>query len=351
MIPTLTTHYKTLCDEGKITWDEPQARAVEALDTLRESLVNPPKASLLSRLLKPSKPPKGIYLWGDVGRGKSFVMDLFFEHLSEIPKKRVHFHVFMQSVHEQMQALKEIDSVAAKIASEAKVLCFDEFQVTNIADAMIMGRLFKGLFEKGVVVVATSNARPEKLYGGGLHRERFEPFIAILKDHVISLELPGHQDYRRRKVEGRKRYFTPLGSPDTIEGMNRLWSDLIHEGESETLTIQAKGRTLSIDRFSHGVAWTSFDHLCRQALGASDYIEMAQNIRILLLENIPQLTSEDQNEAMRLQTLVDVLYDEGVLIVASAAVEPDQLYLEGQGSESFKRTASRLYEMCYGTKS
>ncbi len=331
--------------------DANQLRVLESFEKLALSLdeYGGSRSTLLSVLSKKQQ-PKGIYLWGDVGRGKSFLMDMFFEHVSLKNKRRVHFHAFMQEVHGALHKMNGKDNaleiLAKSIADDSLLLCFDEFQVTNIADAMIMKRLFEALFAEGVVVVATSNIAPESLYLGGLHRDRFLPFVDILLEQVQVLHLDGSQDYRRLQVEGKKRYFFPLNERSHNE-IEALWYQLTEGVSLEELEITANGRILKVPAYARRIGRFHFKDLCGQPLGAPDYLALVKELTGLILEGIPILTPEDQDEAHRLQTLVDILYDNDILLVASGAGSLDQLYVKGQGIDAFKRTVSRLYEMCH----
>jgi cell division protein ZapE len=331
--------------------DANQIRVLEFFQRLVLSLdeYTASRNALLSILSKRQQ-PKGIYLWGEVGRGKSFLMDMFFEYVPLETKRRVHFHAYMQEVHGALHKMNGKDNaleiLAKSIAADSVLLCFDEFQVTNIADAMIMKRLFEALFNEGVVVVVTSNIAPESLYMNGLHRDRFLPFIDILLEHVHVVHLDGGQDYRRLQVEGKKRYFSPLNDQSSKE-IESLWDQLTGGDTPEELEITAHGRRLTVPAYARRVGRFHFNDLCGQPLGASDYLALAQELTGLILEGIPILSPEEQDEAHRLQTLVDILYDNKILLVASGEGDLDQLYVKGQGIDAFKRTVSRLYEMCH----
>lgn len=343
--------YEQMTKSSEMHSDPHQVRALEVFEKLVLALDDyaASKNTLLSVLSKRQR-PKGIYLWGNVGRGKSFLMDMFFEHVPLESKRRVHFHAFMQEIHRELHKMNGKDNaleiLAKRIAADSWLLCFDEFQVTNIADAMIMKRLFEALFNEGVVVVATSNLAAESLYMNGLHRDRFLPFIDILLKHVHVVHLDGGQDYRRLQVEGKKRYFSPLNDRSSKE-IQVLWDQLTGGDSPEEFEILANGRKLKIPAYARRIGRFHFQDLCGQPLGASDYLALAQELTGLILEGIPILSSEDQDEAHRLQTLVDILYDNEILLVASGEGDLDQLNVKGQGIDTFKRAVSRLYEMCH----
>lgn len=343
--------YAALVSQSSMHWDEEQAELAEELQGLLFAFENYTKAkSGLMSFFTQAETPQGMYIWGDVGRGKSFLMDMFYGLVESQRKRRVHFHAFMQEVHYTLHTMppedKNLDQLAADIAKSSLLLCFDEFQVTNIADAMIMKRLFKALFKAGVVMVATSNTPPQSLYLRGLHRERFVPFIETLQQNVKVIHLDGGSDYRRQMVEGKKRFFTPLNKRAS-NSIDRMWENLTGENEPAPHEVTAHGRTLTIPLYSHRVARFHFRELCGMPLGSSDYLALAEEISALVLEGIPIMTAEDQDEAHRFQTLIDVLYDQNILLVASAEGDIDELYTKGRGEESFKRTASRIHEMCH----
>jgi len=339
--------------------DPAQERALAALERLYGELTAAREednaGSRLGSLIAPLKrnrqpaPLRGVYLWGGVGRGKSMLMDLFFEDAPVDPKRRVHFHAFMQEVQAGIQAARShgsedpINEVADKVAASATLLCFDEFQVTDITDAMILGRLFEALFARGVVVVATSNRHPDDLYKDGLNRPLFEPFIALIKTHCVVHELASGTDYRQGRIAGRPSYFTPVDRA-AREAVRDIWAGL-GGAEAHPLVLRVKGRGVDIPAFVNGVARASFYDLCGQPLGAADYLALAEAARVLILEDIPQLGSENFNQARRFVTLIDALYEARVKLVCTAAAPPDYLYVEGTGAFEFERTASRLREM------
>ncbi len=293
--------------------------------------------------------PQGLYLWGGVGRGKSMLMDLFFGQLNIKAKRRVHFHAFMQEVHADLHAARKsgvddaLAPVAKRLSEGLRLLAFDEMQISDITDAMIVGRLFKMLLAAGVVIVATSNRPPDELYKHGLNRQLFVPFIAFLKDRMLVQELVSPTDYRQHGLAGTQVYFSPDGRVARV-AMDGIWQKLTGGGGAP-LKLRVKGRDVVLPLFCNGVARAGFHDLCGQPLGAADYLAVASAVRVLLLDGIPQLSRENFNEAKRFVTLIDTLYEAGVRLIASAAAQPEMLYLEGDGAFEFERTASRLREM------
>jgi cell division protein ZapE len=303
-------------------------------------------------------PPKGLYIHGDVGRGKTMLMDLLFEASPVVRKRRSHFHEFMADVHERARAFREklkigeiadddpIRLTGAEIAEESWLLCFDEFHVTDIADAMILGRLFARLFDLGVVVVATSNVAPRQLYRGGLNRALFLPFIDMLEKHMEVLQLEARTDFRLEKLAGQKVWHVPHDD-DAAAALDLAWRKLVGSGSGMPQEFSVKGRKLRIPRTAMGVARFFFHDLCEQPLGAADYLRIAHEFHTVIVDRIPVMGFEQRNAAKRFIILIDTLYDHAVKLVASAAAEPDALYTAGEGFEAaeFRRTASRLIEM------
>lgn len=295
-------------------------------------------------------PPRGLYIWGDVGRGKSMLMDLFFEETSVQTKRRVHFNAFMVETHARIHAERQrgasdpIQPVAATIANEALLLCFDEFQVTDVADAMILGRLFEQLFERGVVIVATSNTAPDRLYEGGLNRQLFLPFIDLIKQKLDVFELDGPNDYRRLLIHGLRVYLTPLG-PESDVAMDQVWRKLTGQAGGDPRTLTVLGRALQISNAAKGVARFSFDDLCMQPLAAADYLAIAREFHTVMIDRIPLMSEQLRDATRRFIVLIDTLYDEGVKLLCSAAAPADQLYTGGDAAQVFQRTVSRLIEM------
>lgn len=334
--------------------DAAQRAIAQRLDRLADELATAkPAGGVLSKFFKSGAAGprlKGLYIHGSVGRGKTMLMDLFFEEVSFEPKLRAHFHEFMADVHDRIgDARMRVDGdpiphVARDIAKGARLLCFDEFHVNDIADAMILGRLFQGLLTAGTVVVATSNARPDELYRHGLNRQLFLPFIDLLVQHMDVARLDSAKDFRLDKLHGAQLYFTP---DDTAAkaALDAHWHRLTggHPGKAQALEV--KGHKLKVPLASMGVARFSFDDLCAQALGANDYLHVAHAFHTVILDGIPVLGPERRNEARRFITLIDALYDSRICLIASAAAEPHALYLRGDGADLFERTASRLMEM------
>lgn len=354
--------YEHLVASGALSEDPAQAEAVARLQSLHLALRNHKDRPLLPWRSKP--PPNGLYMWGGVGRGKTLLMDLFFNHTSVTPKRRVHFHEFMQETHERVGAYRAADDkakrrwrgydrhnpddpiapVAAEIASQSKLLCFDELQVTDIADAMILGRLFKALFAHNVVVVATSNRPPDDLYKDGLNRQLFLPFIERFKSRLDIFELASEQDYRLERLVNAPVYYQPFG-PGADQAMNSAWSRYICGADERVMEIEVKGRTIKAARTARSAARFSFDELCARALGAADYLALTRQFTTLFIDHIPVMGPEMRNEAKRFVTLIDAIYDTRTKLVCSADAEPDGLYIDGDGAFEFERTASRLFEM------
>jgi cell division protein ZapE len=277
------------------------------------------------------------------------LMDMFVESLAGIPARRVHFHAFMQEIHAAMHKARQsgvqdaLAPVVADIAASLRLLAFDEMQITDITDAMIVGRLFEALFDAGVVVVTTSNRVPDDLYKHGLNRQLFLPFIDLIKTRMVVHELVSPFDYRQNRLEGQQVYFAPIG-PDSRAAMDAVWRDL-SGGQADPLTIVVNKRDVVLPAFRNGVARATFYDLCGNPLGPADYLAIAETVRVLVLDDIPRLSRSNFNEARRFVTLIDALYEARVRLVASAAAQLEMLYVEGEGSFEFERTASRLREM------
>lgn len=351
MRQTLTQIYEAKVAEGSLRADPAQHAVLPMLEELRvwAEAQGPRKSGLLSGLFRKGPPvPKGLYLWGGVGRGKSMVMDLFIAATDSPAKRRVHFHAFMQKIHKGMHEARKkgvddaLEPVAEAIIRDLRLLAFDEMQITDITDAMIVGRLFEKLFAAGVVVVTTSNRVPADLYKDGLNRALFLPFIALLGDHLRVVELESPNDYRQHRLAGAQVYFHPAGKARVA--IDAIWADL-SGGGGDILRLPVNGREVELPRFANGVGRASFWELCAKPLGPADYLALAQALRVLILEDIPQLSASNYNEAKRFVTLIDALYEARVRLIASAADEPERLYIEGTGSFEFARTASRLREM------
>ncbi len=354
--------YQARLSAGQLRRDPAQERVLERLQGLADGLGQAAPRGLLARLglgsrSRQADAPAGLYIWGPVGRGKSMLMDLFFDIAPVAKKRRVHFHAFMLEVHERLhrrrQALIEkgappeadpIPPFARTLAAETRLLCFDEFQVTNIADAMILGRLFETLFDSGVTVVATSNRAPDDLYRNGLQRDRFLPFIAMLKRRLEVLVLAGDEDYRLARLRDISVYVSPLGRM-ADEKLADAFTRLTDGAAGAPRTLRTQGRDVVVPRWAEGVGWFSFAELCARPLGAADYIAIAEHCHTVIVSDIPKLSFERRNEAMRFVTLIDALYEHKVKLICSAAAMPGQLYTEGDGAFEFERTVSRLMEM------
>jgi cell division protein ZapE len=356
-------HYQALVSSGAIEPDVAQAAAADAFADLEQRLAHykpARKQGLLGRLFadKNEAPPRGLYVHGEVGRGKTMLMDMFFQHSPVGHKRRAHFHEFMAEVHERIFALRQniargeipdgdvIALTAAGIFDQAWLLCFDEFHVTDIADAMILGRLFAKLFELGTVVVATSNVAPDDLYKGGLNRALFLPFIAQISDHMDVLRLDARTDFRLEKLAGVKMWLVPADAAADA-ALNQAWVRMTGNAPCKPRDITIKGRVLHVPCSAHGVARFSFADICEQPLAASDYLRLARDYHTLLVDHIPVMDYAERNAAKRFIALIDTLYDNGVKLLASAEADPVSLYVASEGNEAneFKRTSSRLIEM------
>jgi cell division protein ZapE len=361
----LRERYRALVSRGEIEPDPAQAEVVDRLCQLLGALAEralAQKSNALGWLFgraRPSQPITGLYVWGGVGRGKTMLMDLFYDSVPRgLPKRRVHFNAFMNDVHERIfrhrTALKQgrvkgedpIPPVAAAIAAEARLLCFDEFAVTDIADAMILGRLFTALFGHGVTVVATSNVHPDRLYEGGLNRALFLPFIALLKERMAVMELKARTDYRLEKLAAAETYVVATGG-EARAALDRAFRRLTGVAEAPQRVLRVKGRDLVVPQAAMGVARFCFADLCEKPLGPADFLAIAEAFHTVMIDAIPVLRPSQRNEAKRFITLVDSLYDRGVKLIASAEAEPDALYRADDTREGFEfqRTASRLAEM------
>ncbi len=350
--------YRAMLRDGSLNDDSGQRLAVEKLQILHNRLIGydpikPKKIGLglfgwgRENIAEASIP--GLYLYGGVGRGKSMLMDMFYENAPLNPKRRVHFHGFMQEVHESIHVARQhgikdpIVQVAQKLAGSAALLCFDEMQINDITDAMIVGRLFEKLFARGVIIVATSNRHPDDLYKDGLNRQLFVPFIEEIKGKLEVFHIEDGDDHRQNRLSGKINYHTPLGAVAT-KCLDNRW-DVLAGVPAKPLILKRKGRNVVIPAFHNGVARASFEDLCGKPLGPGDYLAIANAVRVLILDNIPILKAENQNEAKRFVTLIDALYEARIRLLCSADAEPDHLYEKGKGAFEFERTASRLNEM------
>ena len=354
----IITRYDALVAAGELRPDPEQRTAAQRLDRLQQELEAPLPTGLLGRLMgKKPAPPRGLYLWGGVGRGKSMLMDLFHECLAIPGKRRVHFHAFMLEVHARLREARKgetgdpIPPVAAAIAEGLCVLAFDEMVVNNSADAMIMSRLFTALIvNHGLVIVTTSNRAPDQLYKDGLNREHFLPFIALIERELDVLALNGPHDYRLERLAGIATWHTPLGDAATAQVREAFFRLTDYPPEDSAHVPSAEldlggGRKLHVPKSLKGVAVFSFKRLCEEARGAADYLAVAQTYHTVILVGIPRMGPENRNEAARFVTLIDALYENKVKLFATAAADPERLYTAGDGAFEFERTVSRLMEM------
>ena len=352
---------------GEIHADPVQEKIVLRLQAIHDQLgamatVQPAKKGLLARLglghaPKPPEGPHGLYIWGSVGRGKSMLMDLFFADAPVAKKRRVHFHEFMLEVQARLHSRREelaargaspesdtIVPIAKQIAAETRLLCFDEFQVTNIADAMILGRLFETLFAEGITVIATSNRAPDDLYKNGLQRDRFLPFIELVKQRLEVLELGGAQDYRMGRLRELDLYLTPLGAWATKK-LDDAFRALSNGADGEPRVLRTQGRDVEVPRAAPGVAMAHFMDWCARPMGAADFLCIADNFHTVIVAEVPKMGPDSRDKAVRFVTMIDTFYEKKVKFICSAAANPNSLYPEGDGSFEFQRTVSRLMEM------
>ncbi len=352
--------YRALRRDGVLRPDQGQQLAVEKLQSLHHALVHyrpaTGKAGWKERLglgRRKADPPQGLYLYGGVGTGKSMLMDLFFEEAPLEARRRVHFHAFMLEVHERLHDWRKktrgskadpLPELAGDLAEQAWLLCFDEFHVVNVADAMILGRLFEQLFALGVVVVATSNWPPENLYEGGLQRENFLPFIDLLKERLDVMQLDSGRDYRRQRLQDITVYHAPLG-PRAAKALDEAFARLTEGAEACEGSLSVKGRELPISATARGVVRFGFEELCARPLGAVDYLEIARQFHTVILADVPKLGPKRRDEARRFMLLIDALYEHKVKLVISAEGPPEQLYPAGDAAFEFERSVSRLQEM------
>lgn len=354
------TYYQLRLDAGEIIPDAAQLKVMDALHQLAVRLPRLAREPFLPRFLRwiaRREKNRGLYIYGSVGRGKTMLMDMFFESVQGIAKRRVHFHEFMLDVHTRLHTARQenrqdhkkdnaVVRVAIDLAKETKLLCFDEFQVHNIADAMILSRFFRELFRRGVVVVATSNTAPDNLYAGGLQRDLFLPFIDLIKKRLSILLLDDGRDYRQARIKGMPVYLAPLGEA-AQQGLQNIFAKLTDDEVASPMEVVVEqGRELHVSKAAHGVAWFTFDELCRDAKGTPDFLAIADNFHTIILEGVPQLHDADKNSTLRFIHLIDVLYDNGIRLALSAAVPLERL-LDGASSlhSQFERTQSRLMEM------
>jgi cell division protein ZapE len=345
----LSAYLAPILEQRDIVLDHSQLAALGRLTRLHDELAAFVRArrSLLRRWFNPPIPPRGVYLWGGVGRGKSFLMDAFYAAVPLRRKTRIHFHAFMKAVHDELRTLKHavdpLAAVAARIARRHRLVCFDEFHVSDVADAMILGRVLTALFQRGVVFVMTSNYHPDDLYPNGLQRQHLLPTIALLKEWLDVIEIDGGTDYRLRELEHVSSYY--VTAPGEADAELAALFDRMRPGPDEDPRITVEARILKAKRRAGGVIWFSFATLCEGPRSQLDYLELARRFAVVIVSDVPRLSAEMGNAARRFTWLVDVLYDHRVKLLLSAAVPATQLYLEGPNRQDFARTVSRLIEM------
>ena len=364
MASALKDAYAARLERGEIRPDPAQAAGLAALARLEGELAELSPARGVAALFRKSQAQsqRGVYLWGPVGRGKSMLMDLFFEAVPVAAKRRTHFHVFMGEVHRLIDAWRKGDPAARKarfgqhkgddpippvadvVAKAATLLCFDELQVTDIADAMILGRLFEALFARGVTLVATSNRAPDDLYKDGINRQLFLPFIAMLKDRLEIVRVAGAHDYRLDRLRAAGTWFSPIDA-DHERSFDNLWQEMLAGQEETGAELEVLGRKITLPHAEGGLLRATFASLCSVALGPNDYIAIASAFHTVFLEDVPKLTPARREEARRFVTLIDALYEAKTRLIVLAEAEPVKLYPQGDGAFEFERTASRLQEM------
>ena len=347
----LSQSYEQLVEQGLIVNDMAQQNLLGKLQSIIDDLVEPPKRSFFGKL-KPAKIPASLYIYGNVGRGKSMLMDLFYISVPDtIKKRRVHFHAFMQEVHSRIHVLRQngmgdpVALLASELAHENELLCFDELQATDVTDATLLQRLFEGLFAGKLCIVSTSNRPPSALYSGGLQAERFEKFIELIEEKMTVAALSSPEDYRYQHGSRQLQYyFYPLG-----EAADKFISQTLKSisgnspAKTETLTIQ--GRQILFKAYNKKIGFFTFHELCETMMGAADYLALARRLNTIILTEIPKLSPEQRNEAKRFSTLIDTLYEYKTKLICTAAVHPEDIYKSGDGSFEFQRTISRLVEM------
>jgi cell division protein ZapE len=343
---SVQSQYQGKLNSGALKPDSAQRRVIEHLEELNLQLSGRSEPSFLKRLFaKPTRLPRGLYIHGEVGRGKTMLMDLFFDSVVNVPKRRIHFHAFMQEVHRSRSTYKG-ENVIGHIADNmgVKLLCLDEMQIVDIADAMIIGRLLDAMHERGICWVTTSNLPPEDLYKDGLNRDLFLPFIAKLRNQLDIISLDSPTDYRLGRVQSRDTYLWPATAENRI-AFNALWNDLTDDAAGRPRKLDVLGRTLLVPKSAHSCAAFTFNELCSAALGPADYLVICSNFRTVFVSGIRKLTSSERNEAKRFVLMIDTFYDAHIRLIALADCAPEDIAAKGQHSFEFKRTVSRLKEM------
>ena len=346
--------YKSLIQNKLWEYDKDQDELVNYIEILHQQIIKfqVSRDKFINKIFrKPIKPPLGLYIYGSVGRGKSVMMDMF-SNTNQINQiKRVHFHAFMHEAHKRIRKQRNISNsgdpiifVAKAIFSETKVLCFDEFQVNDAADAMILKRLFEKLFQMGLVIISTSNQHPDELYKGGINRELFLPFIALIKKRCRVFEIKGERDFRLEKLVTNKVYFSPINTQNKLS-FNSLFKKISGSENYEKIIINVESRDINIEKYSNGIGVMSFNSLCNQPLGSHEYLAIAKTFKTFFISDIPKIKEEEFNQAKRFINLIDVLYDNKINVVFLADSEPENLYKGKAYISEFNRTSSRLHEM------
>jgi cell division protein ZapE len=344
--------YTRAIEAGSIRPDSHQQQAAAAFERLYQQLTGAPARRRFGLFSPGKKHSGGLYVYGDVGRGKSMLMDMFVATIGTmIPTHRAHFHAFMRDIHKRLFHYRQrsdgdaLHDVIAEIAAETTILCLDELQVSDVTDAMILARLFSGLMDAGIAIIFTSNRHPRALYQGGLQRDQFLKFVDLLEARMPIISIDSPEDYRLAQLKSIRRTYVYPRNEASDDFLLASWNTLTHGMPNEPLRIEIDGRLLRLDKHAHGIAWLTFAELCARPLGAGDYLELTNYCHTILLQGIPRLAREDRNEAKRFVTLIDTLYDRRIKLVATAETPPEGIYEHGDGTFEFARTVSRLIEM------